>query len=80
MTADGTNSSKCAGRGRFLDGIGEMVSLRLNGVGGSGGGLDKVNIPLAYSTVNAGQEYTHERFHFPRHTLLDCADSGSTWP
>ena len=47
MTADGTNSSKCAGRGRFLDGIGEMVSLRLNGVGGSGGGLDEGKRPFS---------------------------------
>lgn len=61
MTADGTNSSKYASRGRFLDGTGEIVSsLRVNGVGNGGGGLDKRLISLyPFSTVNTGNTHTN---------------------
>jgi hypothetical protein len=61
VTADGTNSSKYAGRGRFLNGIGEIVSsLRVNGVGSGGDGLDNRLISLyPFSTVNAGNTHTN---------------------
>ena len=61
MTADGTNSSKCAGRLRFLDGTGEVVSsLRVNGVGSGGGGLDKRLISLYhFSVVKTGNTHTN---------------------
>jgi hypothetical protein len=61
VTADGTNLSKYTGRGRFLDGVGEILSsLRVNGVGSGGDGLDERLISLyPFSAVNAGNTHTN---------------------
>lgn len=60
MSADGTNSSKCAGRDRFLDGTGEIVSsLSVNGMGSGGGGLDKRLVSLCPFACKCGNTHTN---------------------
>lgn len=61
VRVDGTNSSKYAERDRFLDGMGEILSsLRVNGAGSGGDGLDERLISLYhFGTVNAGNTHTN---------------------